>query len=85
MFAQNSVNIPPKIIDVIVHSLKSLLYHNDDPWVKKDTNVELEISMGSYDSAEVCELVGLFMVDLLSNLVEKKLYRFLQRRWSARF
>ena len=29
--------------------------------------------MGSYDGAEVCELVGLFMLDKLSNIFEKNL------------
>ena len=49
------------------------MYHNDDPWVKKDTNVEFEVSMGSYDGAVVCELVGLFMIDMLSKSFEKKI------------
>ena len=65
-------------LDVIFHSRKSLLYHNDDPWVKKDTSVEFDFTMGSYDSAEVCEIVGLFMLDMLSKLFEKNsigLYR----------
>ena len=78
LFAQNSVSIPPKSIDVIYHSRKSLLYHNDDPWVKKDTSVEFDVTMGSYDGAEVCEIIGLFMLDMLSKLFEKNsigLYR----------
>ena len=69
LFAQNSVSIPPKNIDVIFR--KSLLYPNDDPWVKKDTSVEFDITMGSYDGAEMCEIVGLFMLDMLSKLFEK--------------
>ena len=69
---------PPRSIDIIFHSCKSLLYHNDDPWVKKDTSVEFDVTMGSYDGAEVCEIVGLFMLDMLSKLFEKNsigLYR----------
>ena len=65
-------------IDFIFHSHKSLLYHIDDPWVKKDTSVEFDVTMGSYDDAEVCEIVGLFMLDMLSKLFEKNyvcLYR----------
>ena len=61
----------PKSIDVIFHSRKSLLYHNDDPWVKKDTSVEFDVTMGSYDGAEVGEIVGVFMLDMLSKLFEK--------------
>ena len=65
-------------LDVIFHSRKSLLYHNDDPWVKKDTSVEFDVTMGSYDGAEVCVIVGLFMLDMLSKSFEKNsigLYR----------
>ena len=40
-----------KGIDGIVCSRKSLLYHNDDPWVKKGTSVKFDLTMGSYDSA----------------------------------
>ena len=78
LFAQNSVTISPKSIDVIFHSLRSLLYHNDDPWVKKDTSVEFDVTMGSYDGTEVCEIVGLFMLDMPSKLFEENsigLYR----------
>ena len=71
LFAQNAVIIPPKSINVIFHSRKSLLYHNNDPWVKKDKSVEFDVTMGSYDDVEVCEIVGLFMLDKLSKLFEK--------------
>ena len=78
LLAQNSASIPPKSIDAIFHSRKSLLHHNDDPWVKKDTRVEFDVTMGSYDGAEVCEIVRLFMLEMLSKLFEKNyigLYR----------
>ena len=47
------------------------MYHNYDPWVKKDTSVEFDVTMGSYDGAEVYEIVGVFMLDMLSKLFEK--------------
>ena len=47
------------------------MYHNDDPWVKKDTSVEFDVTMGSYDGAEVGDIVGVFMLDMLSKLFEK--------------
>ena len=33
------------------------------PWVKKDTNDASDVPMGAYDSAEICELVGLFYTE----------------------
>ena len=70
-FIQNSVSIPPKSTDIIFHSRKYLLYHNDDPWVKKDTSAEIEVTMSSYDGAEVCQIVWLLMLDILNKLFEK--------------
>ena len=52
--------------------------HNDDPWVKKYTSVEIDVTMGSYDGAEMCEIIGLFILDILNKLFEKNsigLYR----------
>ena len=77
LFPQNSMSVPPKSIVVIFHSRKSLLYHNGDQWIKNETRVEFGVTMGSYDSIEVCEIVGVFMLDVLSKLCEKKIYRFI--------
>ena len=41
---------------------------------QKDTSVEFDVTMGSYDGAEVCEVVGLFMLDMLSKSFEKKYF-----------
>ena len=54
------------------------MYQNDNPWVKKNTSVEFDVTMGSYDGADMCEIVGLLMLDMLSKLFEKNsigLYR----------
>ena len=77
-FAQNYTHIEPNDIEVIFHSRKSLLYNKDEAWIKKTGNEEFDVTMGSYDGAEVCELVGLFMLNNLNNLIDKKnigLYR----------
>ena len=42
-----------------------LLYHNNKPWIKNDGNGEFDVTMGSYDGAEVCEVVGLFILDII--------------------
>ena len=39
-----------------------LLFNNGDAWIKKD-NSSFDVTMGSYDGAEVCELVGLFILN----------------------
>ena len=39
-----------------------MLFSKDDVWVKKD-NPLFDVTMGSYNGAEVCELVGLYILD----------------------
>jgi len=76
-FAKQYTNIPDRDIDIIMHSRKSLLFNNDKAWIKKD-NSSFDVTMGSYDGAEVCELVGLFILNDLCNIYGKEnigLYR----------
>ena len=47
-------------------------------YLKKSTNNCFDVTMGSYDGAEVCELVGLYILDELSKFLNKNdvgLYR----------
>ena len=48
---------------------KSLLYHQNTPWVKKNTSNLFDVTMGSYDGAGTgtCELVGIYMLSLITS------------------
>ena len=35
-------------------------------WWKKNTNL-FDLAMGTYDGPEVCEIVGLFLLNILTN------------------
>ena len=50
---------------IIKHARKSLLFHDGLPWVKRDSSNAFDVTMGSYDGAEICELVGLFILSKL--------------------
>ena len=50
----------------ICHARKSLLYKEGEPWIKKQSN-NFDVTMGSYDGAEICELIGIFMLSLIGN------------------
>ena len=52
------------VIDIIMHSRKSLLFSNNHIWVKKD-NPYFDVTMGSFNGAEVCELVGLYLLNIV--------------------
>ena len=44
-------------------------------WIKKD-NDNFDVAQGAFDSAEVCELVGLFLLSQMTNLnINPGLYR----------
>ena len=62
---------------IIKHPRKSLLYDNKGPWMKKDSRL-FDVTMGTYDGVEVCELVGthlLYKISLKYNKNNIGLYR----------
>ena len=61
-----------------MHCRKSLLFDNETAWTKKNHSNMFDVTMGSFDRAEVCELIGLFLLDNLSKKYGKNnvgLYR----------
>ena len=46
---------------------KSLLHHDGTAWRKRNSNSTFDVTMGSYDGTEVCELIGLFVLDKLKD------------------
>ena len=59
-------------IRTIKHCRKSLLFHNNVAWKKKATTSCFNVTMCSYDGAEVWELVGTFILSKLGNIIDKK-------------
>ena len=64
-FAKSITSIQDKFIETISYSCKALLFNKNDVWVKKD-NPGFDVTMDSYDGAEVCELVGLYILHILT-------------------
>ena len=61
-----------------MHCRKSLLFDNVTAWTKKNHSDMFDITTGSFDGAEVCELIGLFFLNNLSEKYDKNnvsLYR----------
>ena len=54
-WARSFINISVQEVNVIMHSRKMCLFFEDECWVKSN-DPSLDVSMGSLDSAEVCEL-----------------------------
>ena len=67
-FARSYCNIPDHVIATILNSRKSFLFHQGEPWIKKDSTSHFDVTEGSFDGAEICELVGLYMLFQLNKL-----------------
>jgi hypothetical protein len=49
-----------------VHSRKSILCSSADDWGKRTSDSLFDVTMGSHDGAEVCELVGSYLLHLIT-------------------
>ena len=73
-FAQEYIDINRKDMEIIDHARKSLLVDEKDTWMEKQSGL-FDVTMGAYDGAEVCELVGTYMLYLKSEKYNKKDFR----------
>ena len=74
-FASTHDNITMDERNIIIYAKKSTLIHKQQPWQKKG-DTTFEVTMGSYDGAETCELVGSFLLSQLQDLnINVGLYR----------
>ena len=69
------MKIPEEYIDIstdnaiIKHVRKSLLFIKRETWMKKDSGL-FDVAMGALDGAEVCAIVGNFLLNYLKNTKE---------------
>ena len=58
---------------IIYNASQSVLLYNDELWIKKKDSKSpaFDITMGGYHGAEICELVGLFMLNEITAFVPK--------------
>ena len=71
-FTKSLIDTDDHKIRTIEHCRKSLSFYNNVAWKKKTTASCFDVTMGSYDGAEICELVGTFMLSKLGNIIRKK-------------
>ena len=61
-----------------MQSRKTLLFHEKKPWLKRYDNEDFDVPMGCYDVAYVWELVGSYLLNNLSKLMEKNLLVYVE-------
>ena len=64
-WARTIVNITDEHVTIIKHARKSVLFNSTKPWIKRDSSSTFDVTMGSFDGAEICELVGLYALNKL--------------------
>ena len=69
-FAKTHVSISKTDENTILHARKSLLFDKTHVWIKKVGGL-FDVTMGAYDGAEVCELVGTYMLSLIAQKYNK--------------
>ena len=61
-WAKHYTTITPKDEILFQEARRSFLFNNDTAYVKRN-NPHFDVGMGSYDGAEACEIVGLFLLE----------------------
>ena len=54
-----------------MNARKTLLFHHEEPWMEKNREKEFDVPMGCHDGAEICELVGTFILNKISPIMQE--------------
>ena len=63
-FAKTKLDITNQEISIIMQS-RNTLFNKIQPWVKKSGNEEFDVPMGCFDGAELCEIIGIYILTKL--------------------
>ena len=64
-------------MQIMYHARKSLFFCNERPWMRRKETL-FNVTIGAYDGAEVCKLVGIFMLKKISEKYEKTTYVYIE-------
>ena len=70
LFAQAYIQIADEDLRLIKHCRKFLLFDNGEAWKIKLSDSPFDVTMGSYDGAEICQLVAIYILCQLTLLYE---------------
>ena len=66
-FAKLHVQIDDHDINIINQCRNTAIYYRNEEWVKKENSGTFDITMGSLDSSQIADLVGLYILSTLEN------------------
>ena len=76
-YARKYIDITVEQYEIILACRKTVLKNNDSTWVKNGLD-NFDVPMGGYDSSQIADLVGLYILDILTRIIspqEVGLYR----------
>ena len=55
-----------------MNARKTLLFHHEEPWMKMNAKEGFDIPVGCHDGAEICELVGTFILNKINPIMHEQ-------------
>ena len=71
-FAKSMHNISDNDLNIIVNARKMLLFHHEEPWMKKNGEEDFDVPIGCHDGAEICELVSTFILNKITPIMQEQ-------------
>ena len=70
-WARKHTSIDDQEYERIMHSRRTLLHDNKgNMWTKNEIKKQFDVSMGPFDGAEVCELIGLCIISTINESIK---------------
>ena len=84
LLPETIINLDDHDKKIIYHSCKLLLFNQEQTWMKKGSDL-FDVSIGAYDGAEVCELIGISLLNFLGRQDDTKKHFLIYERWIVNF
>ena len=68
-FVKEIIPIADSDLKIMMHSRKTLLFHENEPWIKRKGDVNFDVPTGCLDGAEACDLTGFCILSKIKNSI----------------
>lgn len=76
--AKSFVTIIKEEVNTVIHSQNSLFFNNTSLWIKREDDPDFDVTLSSFDSADICEPVDVYILKVFGQKYGKErvgLYR----------
>ena len=70
-FAMTHTNLNSSDVDLIMSCRRNILVHENKIWTKSGVANGFDVPMGAFDSAQISDIIGIFILHKLSSLTNK--------------